>query len=118
MNQMSEFLASHSGAVLFLTIFAEQLGLPFPAAPVLVAAGALAADGAVNPALAVGVTVAACVLADLIWFHIGRRSGDGLSRLLRRLPLCDSSSFGGTERLFAKYGMSAVVAAKFVPGLS
>lgn len=118
MNETTQFLANHTTPVLFLAIFIEQIGLPIPAAPLLVAAGALVADGALNPALAIFVTLAACVLPDLLWFHIGRRGGKGLFRFLCRLPLCDASSFERTERLFAKYGMSAVVGAKFIPGLS
>lgn len=108
---------SHAQPVLFLAIFAEQLGVPLPAVPVLVAAGALAADGALHPATALGITIVACMLADVIWFYIGRRGGGGLFRFLCRLFLRDASCFARTERLFAKYGMTAVVAAKFVPGV-
>jgi membrane protein DedA with SNARE-associated domain len=117
MNEMSQFLVNHGEPVLFLAIFAEQIGLPLPAAPILVAAGALAADGALSPAIAIGVTLVACVLADLIWFYVGRRGGNGLLRLLCRLTLCDPSYLERTERLFARYGMPAVAVAKFVPGL-
>jgi len=35
MSQLSQFLTSYGGSVLFLVILAEQLGLPIPAAPVL-----------------------------------------------------------------------------------
>jgi membrane protein DedA with SNARE-associated domain len=117
MNEIAQFLMNHAGPALFLAIFAEQVGLPLPAAPVLVAAGALAADGALSPALAIGVTVVACVLADLIWFYLGRRGGGGLLGFLCRFSIGGTSGFGRTERLFARYGMSAVAAAKFVPGL-
>src|SRR5215510_13018529 len=110
MNQMSQFLVSHSGPVIFLAIFAEQIGLPFPAAPLLVAAGALAADGALSPTMAASVTVVACLLADLIWFHVGRLGGGAFFNFLCRLSLCDPSYFARTERLFARHGMSAVAA--------
>ena len=112
-----QILAGHAGPVLFLAIFAEQLGVPLPAAPVLVVAGALAAAGDLNPAAALGVINMACVLADLIWFHVGRRGGDGLLRFLRRFSLCDASWAGRAERLFARHGTSAIIVAKFVPGL-
>jgi membrane protein DedA with SNARE-associated domain len=118
MNQMSQFLVSHGEPVLFLAIFAEQLGLPLPAAPLLVATGALAANGTFSPSMAVAVTVGACVLADLIWFYLGRRGGERLLHFLCQRLLSNSSCFGRTERLFTRYGMSAVAAGKFVPGLS
>jgi hypothetical protein len=37
MSQLNQFLLSHGGLVLFLAVFAEQSGLPFPAAPCLLA---------------------------------------------------------------------------------
>src|ERR1043166_1524441 len=62
MNELNPLLVNNAGLAIFATIFAEQIGVPLPAAPVLVAAGALVANGAVNPALALGVTFAGCVL--------------------------------------------------------
>src|SRR5436305_188649 len=116
MNEISPFLLNNAGLAIFGTIFAEQIGVPLPAAPVLVAAGALAADGALNPALALGLTLAGCVLADAIWYYIGLRGGSKLVRLLCRLFLNDAD-VEPAQRLFAKFGMSAVAGAKFVPGL-
>jgi membrane protein DedA with SNARE-associated domain len=118
MNELSPMLASHARLAIFATIFAEQLGVPVPAAPVLVVAGALAADGALNPALALGLTLAGCVLADAIWYFVGVRGGSKLIRLLCRLTLGDDSHVEKAQGLFAKYGMSAIAGAKFVPGLS
>jgi len=37
MSQVNQFPLSHGGLVLFLAVFAEQSGLPFPAAPWLLA---------------------------------------------------------------------------------
>ena len=116
MNELSQFLVSHAEPVIFIAIFLEQLGLPIPAAPILLAAGALAAQGALNPITALVVTIGACLMADLFWFYVGRRGGDGLLRFLSRLPLWDASSFSRTDRVFQQYGMSAMVAAKFIPG--
>jgi membrane protein DedA with SNARE-associated domain len=118
MNEISAFLANNAGLAIFATIFAEQIGVPLPAAPVLVAAGALAADGALNPALALGFTLIGCALADAIWYYVGVRGGSKLIRLICRLSLGDDSHVEQAQRLFAKYGMSAIAGAKFVPGLS
>ncbi len=51
MNDAVEFLIQHGGVVLFVSVFAEQVGLPVPAIPVLLAAGALAGAGKMNLAL-------------------------------------------------------------------
>jgi len=118
MNVISPFLVNNAGLAIFATIFAEQIGVPLPAAPVLVAAGALAADGALNPALALGVTLAGCAMADALWYYVGLRGGGRLLALLCRLSLGDDSHVEQAQRFFSRHGMSAIALAKFVPGLS
>ena len=59
-------------SLIFLNVLLEQLGLPLPAVPTLVVAGALAANGQL-PALAVGaLAVAACFIGDGTWYLAGR----------------------------------------------
>ena len=62
MSQTFEFLVRHGAAVVFFAVLAEQLGVPLPAAPVLLAAGALVATGQMHLLL---VLVAALKKADL-----------------------------------------------------
>jgi hypothetical protein len=40
-----QFLVDHGASVLFLVVFVEQAGLPIPAIPLLIAAGALVGVG-------------------------------------------------------------------------
>jgi membrane protein DedA with SNARE-associated domain len=117
MNQLSRYLVSHAEVVLFIGVFAEQIGLPLPAIPMLLAAGALVADGTLNPVAAVGITVVASVLADWIWFILGRRGGGRLLRFLCKLSLCGGASFAKAERSFSEHATAAVVLAKFFPWL-
>jgi len=117
MNDITEFLMGYGGPVLFAVVFAEQAGLPMPAAPWLLAAGALSASGKLNPVLAVGLTALAAVMADSLWFYVGRRGGPRVLRLFCRLSLSRSSCVGRTKGLFARHGLQALVAAKFLPGL-
>jgi len=42
MDDVTQFVIRHVGLVLFAVVFADQVGLPIPAVPVLLAAGALA----------------------------------------------------------------------------
>jgi len=118
MNEMTQLLVAYAEPALFLAIFAEQIGVPFPGAAVLVAAGTLAADGSLNPAMAICVTIGASVLADLIWFYVGRKSGKRVSVFWGDFLCADASRFEQTERFFGRYGLSAIVFGKFVPGLS
>src|SRR5882724_10870 len=117
MNDFAQFLMSHGDPVLFAIVFAEQAGLPLPSAPWLLAAGALSAGGKLNPALAIGVTALAALMADSLWFYVGRRGGQRVLRLFCRLSLARNSCASRTKDFFARHGLQTLVAAKFLPGL-
>jgi membrane protein DedA with SNARE-associated domain len=117
MNEMSQFLTSYGGPILFLVVFVEEAGLPLPAAPWLLAAGALSAIGKLSPIMVIGVIVLAATLADSIWFYIGRRAGQRVLRLFCRLSLSRNTCVGSSKDLFARHGFQAILAAKFLPGL-
>jgi len=118
MNETLEFLVRHGTAVLFAAVFVEQIGVPLPAAPWLLAAGALAGAGEMNWFVALNAAVIGSVLADLIWFYLGRHRGQRVLSLLCRISLEPDSCVRRTQDLFTRYGMRGVVGAKFIPGLS
>jgi membrane protein DedA with SNARE-associated domain len=117
MNNITPFLLSHGGTVLFAAVLADQAGLPLPAAPWLLAAGALSATGSLNPALAIALTLLACLLADSAWFFIGRRGRQRVLRLFCRLSLSPNTCVGRTMGLFSTHGAKGLVASKFIPVL-
>src|SRR6266850_8064380 len=118
MNQPIEFLVRHGVALLFAAVFVEQIGIPLPAAPWLLAAGALAGTGRMNWFAALSAAAFGSVLADLIWFYLGRHGGHRVLSLLCRISLEPDSCVRRTQDLFTRYGMRGVVGAKFIPGLS
>ena len=117
MSEYTHFLVNHGGLLLFVVVFLEQIGLPIPTVPWLLGAGALWAMGLMNPFVAFAVTVAACLVADLTWFYLGRHRGTRVLRVLCRISLHPDSCVSRTQAFFARYGMVGVVAAKFIPGL-
>src|ERR1051326_9396587 len=76
MSQASQFLIRHGLPLVFAAVLVEQMGVPLPAMPWLLAAGALAALGQFNLALGLLVAVVACLIADAIWFYLGRYRGN------------------------------------------
>ena len=118
MDDVTQFLIRHGGLVLFAVVLAEQVGLPIPAVPVLLAAGALAGAGKMNLALAVVLGVTACLLGDLLWYYLGRRRGAQVLTVLCRISLEPDSCVRRTEDFFARHGTRSPVLAKFIPGLS
>jgi membrane protein DedA with SNARE-associated domain/rhodanese-related sulfurtransferase len=114
----SQFLISHGLPIVFAAVFLEQMGLPVPAFPWLLAAGALSAGGKFNFWLALAAVVIACVMADAFWFYLGRRRGSQVLGLLCRMSLEPDSCVRRTLNVFTRYGWRGVLFAKFVPGIS
>jgi len=112
-----DFLLRHGSLVLFAWVFAEQIGMPIPAIPLLLAAGALAGSGRMSLAMSLIVAVAAALLADLFWYELGRRKGIQVLQLLCRISLEPDSCVRRTEGAFAKHGARSMLVAKFLPGL-
>jgi len=102
----------------FLNVLLEQLGLPLPAVPTLVVAGALAADHRLPAAALYGLAVAACVLGDSAWYLAGRVYGGRVMNLLCRISLTPDWCVSQTQTSFERWGAKALIVAKFVPGLS
>ena len=117
MTETSRFLINHGLPLVFAAVFVEQLGLPLPALPWLLAAGALSAAGKFNLLLGLCLTVIACLVADAIWFYLGRYRGNQVLGLLCRISLEPDSCVRRTQNVFTKYGLKGVVVAKFLPGL-
>jgi membrane protein DedA with SNARE-associated domain len=117
MHSLLEFLLHHGYAVLLAWVFAEQIGLPVPSVPILLAAGALAGSGRFNFAGSIFLSLFACLLADSSWYALGRVRGIKVLQLLCKISLEPDSCVRRTEGLFAKQGARSLVFAKFVPGL-
>lgn len=117
-NDAAEFLIRHGEAIVFASVFAEQIGLPVPAVPVLLAAGALAGAGKMSLAAAVVLSLVACFAGDLIWYELGRHRGRHALNLLCRISLEPDSCVRRTENFFGKHGLRSLILAKFIPGLS
>jgi len=114
----SEFLIRHGLPLIFAAVLVEQLGLPIPALPLLMAGGALAATGKFNLWLGLLATLVACLIADLLWFFLGRHRGNQVLGFLCRISLEPDSCVRRTQNVFTRYGLRALVVSKFVPGMS
>jgi membrane protein DedA with SNARE-associated domain/rhodanese-related sulfurtransferase len=118
MSHSLEFLIHYGYVLLFGWVFAEQIGVPVPAIPVLLAAGALSGMHRINPAAVLALAIIAAVSADLIWYDLGRRKGIRVLQFLCKISLEPDSCVRRTENVFARNGAKSLLVAKFVPGLS
>ena len=118
MDDVTQFLIRYGELVLFVVVLAEQVGLPIPAVPVLLAAGALAGAGNMSLPAAIGLALVACLLGDLLWYYLGRYRGARVLGLLCRISLEPDYCVRRTENFFIRHGTKSLVIAKFIPGLS
>ncbi len=118
MTDPTQFLVNHGAPIVFVAVFLEQMGLPLPVVPLLLAAGALSATGQFSLPFGLGIAVVACLIADTFWFYLGRYRGHRVLGLLCRISLEPDSCVRRTQNVFTRHGLRGVVVAKFVPGLS
>jgi len=113
-----ELLTKYGYSLVFGVVLLEQLGLPIPALPILLLAGALAARGILSFPLVLIFGIIAAMTGDIVWYFIGRIKGRGILNLLCKISLSPDSCVRKTESSFLKYGMNSLLFAKFVPGLN
>ncbi len=104
--------------LVFCTVLANQMGIPVPAVPILVLAGAAAVGGGGNAATVAPGAAAAALIADLLWYLAGRRFGSRVLGVMCRLSLSPDSCVRQTEGVFQRYGLGILLVAKFVPGVA
>jgi len=116
--QLIEQVARYGTLFVFLNVLLEQIGLPVPALPTLIVAGALSVEGKLQASLVLAVAVAASLFADYLWYLLGRRQGYRVLRTLCRISLSPDSCVQQTESFFTRYGLGSLLFAKFIPGFS
>ncbi|HVC91882.1 MAG TPA: DedA family protein/thiosulfate sulfurtransferase GlpE [Acidobacteriaceae bacterium] len=118
MHEVISFLTQHGYIALMALVFIEQIGVPLPAAPVLLAAGALSGTGLLNIWVSAASALVAALVSDTIWFQIGRIRGNTVLGLLCRISLEPASCARRTQNMFSKHGASSLLVAKFIPWLN
>lgn len=118
MTPILETLKTHGYPLIFATVLLEQLGLPLPSLPILMAGGALVGLGHLNLVAAFLVTVIAALLGDLVWYELGRRRGARILGTLCRISIEPDQCVRTTEGVFDRWGDRVLLIAKFIPGLS
>jgi len=117
MHRIVEFLLQHGYLVVLCWVFTEQLGIPLPSMPLLLAAGALAGSGQLNFFACLFYAMLGAVAADSLWYQLGRRKGIRILQLLCKISLEPDSCVRRTEGIFSKQGARSLLVAKFIPGL-
>jgi membrane protein DedA with SNARE-associated domain len=118
MDQLTQSVLTYGLPLIFAIVLLEQLGAPIPAIPVLVVAGALCMGQNLSAWQVLFVAIGASLVADSVWFLLGRAQGNRILKTLCRISLSPDSCVRQTESVFARWGMPSLLVAKFIPGFS
>lgn len=117
-HQLVLLITQYGLLIVGANVLLDQIGLPIPAYPTLIVAGALSATGnlALGPLFV--LSVLACVLPDCGWYLVGQIYGIRVLKVLCRISLEPDSCVSQTQTRFEQWGINSLVIAKFVPGLA
>jgi len=104
--------------LLFAWLLVEQLGVPLPATPILLAAGALSAEHQLSFSAALLASLVGTLVADCTWFFTGRKYGHHVLRILCKMSLEPTICVRRTQESFGRRRSFTLLFAKFVPGLA
>jgi membrane protein DedA with SNARE-associated domain/rhodanese-related sulfurtransferase len=118
LKDIETLLLEYGPLLVFLNVLLEQAGLPIPAYPLLIVAGALVLHGDLSWPLILAAAVLGCVISDSGWYAGGKRFGSRLLSTVCRVSISRDSCIRQTESLYWRTGPSVLLVAKFLPGAS
>jgi len=111
-------MARHGYAWIFGLLLAEAMGLPFPAAIALVAAGAAVAAHTLWGPYVLLAALTALLFGDTVQYWLGRYMGWALLGFLCRVSINPETCMLRSAESFYKRGKITLVIAKFIPGVN
>lgn len=111
-------VARHGYALIFGLLLVEAVGLPFPAALALVAAGAGIAAHILWAPLILLAAISALLIGDTVQFWLGRHTGWALLGFLCRISINPETCILRSAESFYKRGKATLIIAKFIPGVN
>ena len=117
-SHIIQFVARHGYILVFVWMLAEQAALPIPSFPLLLVSGALVRTGELRLPLLLAYAMSASLIADNVWFQLGRRYGGRALQFVFKVSIEPDSCVRRTENVFLRYGLRSLLVSKFVPGLN
>jgi membrane protein DedA with SNARE-associated domain/rhodanese-related sulfurtransferase len=117
-HDLASSIGQYGVGVVVVNVLLDQIGLPIPAVPTLIVAGAIAANGQMPLPALFAWSVLACLAADCGWYLVGQQYGIRVLKTLCKISLEPDSCVSQTQTRFERWGINSLVFAKFVPGLA
>jgi len=116
--ELSNVLGWNGYLIFFGWICGNRLGIPLPATPALLAAGALAGSGELRFGLVLLLAVVATLISDTVWYELGKRYGARILRFLCRFSMQPDTCMQRAESFLTRHGLKSLLITKFLPGMN
>ena len=117
MEAFLEYLIQYGYWILLAWVLLDQLALPLPAMPMILAAGGLAGEGYLDLGFCISIVVIACMPANFLWYWLGKHHGNKVLTLLCMVSFEPDTCVNNTTSMFHRHGTITLLVSKFVPGL-
>jgi membrane protein DedA with SNARE-associated domain/rhodanese-related sulfurtransferase len=118
MQEILNVIEQYGLIIVLVNVFLEQIGLPIPAYPSILIAGALASSQNGSYLMLLLSALVGSLLADYFWFYMGRNFGKKVLNRLCKISLSADSSVRKTESIFLRIGPTSLLFCKFIPGFA
>ncbi|MBZ5553565.1 MAG: VTT domain-containing protein [Acidobacteriia bacterium] len=118
MDHILHLLDRYGYAILFASVFLEALGLPIPAFPFLLAAGAASMLGSLSLTIVLLTAVFGMLLGDTVLYFLGRKSGWWILGFLCKVSASPETCILRSAESFYRRGRITLVFAKYIPGIN
>jgi len=117
-RERGTMMLEHAPWFLGAWVFCNQAGIPVPVIPALIGAGALAGSGHLSMALITGSAIGASLMADAVWYGLGRWGGERVLKMLGRLSPRIGLLVHRVQHVFSAHLWAFQLGARFVPELN
>ncbi len=118
MQEITHLIETYGLLLIFAVVLLDEIGLPVPSLPALVAAGAVARNGHFPLPAVIGAALGGALVADTIWYWAASRFGRRILAILCRISLAPDSCVRQTENLFHRVGPWSLLFARYVPAFT
>src|SRR5512135_1452778 len=118
MGELVGFIHKYGSAAIFVASLVENLGVPFPAFPLIVLAAAFASSGILFLPAVLAAAVLGAVAGDLAWYIAGVRRGREVLFHLCRISFNPDACLERAVDGFHRRKISTILFAKFLPGVN
>jgi membrane protein DedA with SNARE-associated domain len=118
MEQLPFLVERHGLLLVWGNVFLTQAGLPVPATPTLLVAGAFAAREQLSWPLLLAGAVTMSLIADYLWYVAGARLGSRAVTGMYRVFRVPEAAARRIEVTIERWGGVSLLFAKFIPGFA